>query len=440
MPQLSVGYAKVDVTPRHSVPLSGYNNEATRYSDNVLDPLYATCLAFSDDEGSTALLIGLDSLHAAPWMRQAVSEATGLPLERVHVSGSHSHAAPLCLLGSGLPGADEHLLGTLKPGLIDAAQKALADRKPAQAYVTQTQTMGLNFVRNYLMEDGTWAGPNFGNQNQPYVAHESEADGQLQLVKFVREGGKDVVVANFGVHQTRTGGVKKHNVSADSFGAMRAKLELELDCRVAYFYAVGGNLASTSKIKTEPYAKDHVEHGRALADYALAANDTYRPVSTGPVRVKALPLELEVNHCLDHLADAARAIVRVWNDTGDRVRCKDMAKQAGMNSVYHAISVLDKLALGKTYDLEIAAISLGDVAFAVAPYEMYDTNGKQIKEGAPHALTVIATCANEYRSYLPSALGFEHGGYTVDRCRFVPGTGERVAREYISLLEELHEA
>lgn len=438
MSQLSVGYAKVDVTPRHPVPLSGYGNEAQRYSDNILDCLNATCLAFTDNEGSTALLFGLDSVHAATWMREAVSEATGLPLERIHISGSHSHAAPLCLLGSGLPGADEHLLGTLKPGLIDAAQKALADRKPAQALVAQTQTLGLNFVRNYLMEDGTWAGPNFGNHNQRYVGHESEADGQLQLVKFVREGAKDILIVNFGVHQTRTGGVNKHNVSADCFGAMRARLELDLDCRVAYFYAAGGNLASTSRINTEPYAKNHLEHGRALAECALAAEGSYRPVKTGPVRVKALPLELDVNHSLDHLADVSREIIQIWEETGDRVRCNEMAKAAGMNSVYHAQSVLDKLALGKTFGLEIAAISVGDVAFAVAPYEMYDTNGKQIKEGAPHELTVLATCANEYRSYLPSALGFAHGGYTVDRCRFVPGSGERLAQEYIDLLTELH--
>lgn len=94
--------------------------------------------------------------------------------------------------------------------------------------------------------------------------------------------------------------------------------------------------------------------------------------------------------------------------------------------------------MGKTFDIEIGAISLGDVAFAIAPYEMFDTNGKQIKEGAPHEMTIVATCANEYRSYIPSSIHFEHGGYSVDRCRFIPGTGERLAAEYISLLSNLH--
>ena len=116
-----------------------------------------------------------------------------------------------------------------------------------------------------------------------------------------------------------------------------------------------------------------------------------------------------------------------------------MAQQVGLNSIYHVQSVLDKLALGKTFDIEIGAISIGDVAFAIAPYEMFDTNGMQIKERSPHEMTIVATCANEYRSYVPSALHFEHGGYSVDRCRFIPGTGERLAQEYVAMLEELHE-
>lgn len=435
---LFVGYSKIDITPKHPVPLAGYGNEAMRYSDNVLDPLYATCLAFSDESGSTALMFGLDSLHADTWMREAVSEATGLPMERIHLSGSHTHAGPYCFLNSGLPGADEHLLGTLKNGLITAANQALADRHPAQMYITDAHPIGLNYVRNYRMEDGTWAGPSFGNTNQRYVAHETQADNQLQLVKFAREGHKDILVANFGTHQTFTGGTNRHDISADSFGAMRAKLERVLECRVAYFYAAGGNIAPRSKIPTEHSFQDPVDHGRALADCALDVIDTFRPVSTGPVRAAVLRLDIEVNHTLDHMADTARSIIQVWQETGDRIRCNELSHQAGLNSVYHAQSVLDKLVLGKTFDIEIGAISLGDVAFAIAPYEMFDTNGKQIKEGSPHEMTIVATCANEYRSYIPSSIHFEHGGYSVDRCRFIPGTGERLAEEYISLLSKLH--
>lgn len=439
MSKLSVGYAKVDITPRESVYLTGYGNDALRCSDNVLDPLYATCLAFTDEEGSTALVYTIDILYACSWMREAVSEATGLPVERVQISATHTHAGPSTWPMRAQANNREYLLGTLRAGLIEAANKALADRKPADMYITDTHTVGLNYVRHYLMEDGTYSGPNFGSWDKAIVGHETQADNQLQLVKFVREGKKDIIIANFGVHQTSTGGMNKHDISADSAGAMRAKMERELNCCFAYFTGAAGNIAPVSKIKTELSLGDHVDHGRALAGYAIRANDTYKPVETGHVRVKSLQLDIDVNHSLDHMEEIAKSIVDVWKKTGNRAECNKVCWRHGLNSVYHAESVLDKLALGKTLDIQLNVVSVGDVAFVMMPYEVFDTNAVFIKQNAPYKMSVIATCANDVRSYIPSDIGFAHGGYSVDRCRFVPGTGERLADEFVAMLQELHE-
>lgn len=439
MSKLNVGYAKVDITPREPVYLTGYGNDAMRCSDNVLDPLYATCLAFTDEEGSTALVYTVDLLYASNWMREAVSEATGLPVERVQISASHTHAAPAAWLTRPRANNREYLLGTLKVGLIEAANKALADRKSADMYITDTHTVGLNYVRHYLMEDGTYSGPNFGTWRKPIVGHETQADDQLQLVKFVREGKKDIIIANFGVHLTSSGGMNRHDISADSVGAMRAKMERELNCCFAYFTGAAGNIASTSKIKTELSLNDHVDHGRALAGYAIRANDTYKPVETGDVKVKSLQLDIDVDHSLDHMEEVARSIVDVWKKTGDRDECNRVCWKHGLNSVYHAESVLDKLELGKTLDIQLNVVSVGDVAFVMMPYEVFDTNAMFIKQNAPYKMSIIATCANDVRSYIPSAIGFAHGGYSADRCRFVPGTGERLADEFVAMLQELHE-
>ena len=52
---LSVGYARVDITPKESVPLRGLGTSSERMSTDVIDPLYATCIAFSDETGNTIL-------------------------------------------------------------------------------------------------------------------------------------------------------------------------------------------------------------------------------------------------------------------------------------------------------------------------------------------------------------------------------------------------
>ena len=39
---------------------------------------------------------------------------------------------------------------------------------------------------------------------------------------------------------------------------------------------------------------------------------------------------------------------------------------------------------------------------------------------------------------IPSQMGYDHGGYSADACAFGPGTGEKLAREYVYMLYELY--
>ena len=96
MSKLQLGFGRADITPTFPVPLTGYGNEAKRYSETVLDPLYATCLAFTDEDGSTALVYAVDMLYMSNWIRPVIGEAVGLPVERIQLSGSHTHAGPGC--------------------------------------------------------------------------------------------------------------------------------------------------------------------------------------------------------------------------------------------------------------------------------------------------------------------------------------------------------
>ena len=60
MSELRVGFGRVNITPSYSVPLYGYSNSSGRMSERVLDPLFATCLAFTDGDGETELIYTLD--------------------------------------------------------------------------------------------------------------------------------------------------------------------------------------------------------------------------------------------------------------------------------------------------------------------------------------------------------------------------------------------
>lgn len=440
MNTMKVGYARADITPLESVPLRGYGSTSNRMSDNVLDPLYATCLAFSFGE-QTILLFGLDLCATGDvWperIRPALSKAVGLAEECIFASSTHTHSGPDTANDDepSIPRYFDHL----EQQVIVAAKEALADQKPATMFTASAQTKALNFVRRYILEDGTPAGDNYGHFNlSPIKCHETLADPTMQFIKFVREGGKDVLMVNFQTHPHRTGGSKRYDVSADIVGAMRKETEQRLGCQFVYFTGGSGNVNPTSRIKEENVYSDYLDHGKAMADIAVSVEGHYIPAQADHLRFTWNQLNCPADHTQDHLAKEGERIYREFARTGDRETWTAEAKRLGFNSVYHAGAVNGKSKRPQTLEVPLAALSLGDVGFVFSPYEMFDTNGKYIKENSPFKMTFVLTCANRSNmGYVPSKLGFENGGYSSDACWFLPGAGERFADEFVDMLHEL---
>lgn len=71
---------------------------------------------------------------------------------------------------------------------------------------------------------------------------------------------------------------------------------------------------------------------------------------------------------------------------------------------------------------------------AFFPFEMFDTNGKQMRDASAYKMTFPCGYSLNYRGYMPSCTAVPHGGYEVFMCRYVAGTGESVV---LALLENL---
>jgi hypothetical protein len=145
-----------------------------------------------------------------------------------------------------------------------------------------------------------------------------------------------------------------------------------------------------------------------------------------------------VNHAEDHLLSLAKEIQNVWTTTGNYSKCVEMGRAAGINSPYHAGAIVTRSKMPNSYTFDIYALSIGDVAFIAVPFEMFDSNGMEVKEGSPFDMTFVLTCANENRGYLPSALAWEHGGYSVDTTRYAEGTAEDLVANYLNMLNALY--
>jgi len=399
---LQVGFGRVDISPMEPVPLRGYNGDtAERMSTKVADPIYATCIAFTDENDSTILLYHLDFQGCVGdlflYARSKVSKATGVPMKQIMVSSTHMHSSP-DIMKTEIPSIQRYN-ESMKDWLVEAAVAALADRKPADLYTAETYPVGYNFVRHYYMEDGSVAGDGFGYRDQKYVSHVSEADNQLQLIKITREGGEDIVLANWQGHPHRAGwsdGGPTTIVTSDVVGSMRSYMEEKIGCKFAYFTGASGNLNQSGKLQGETAAPDHISHGQNLGQMAIDALKEAKPAEEGFVQI------LNNNY--------------------------------GAQSINHHEG---------TKEVPMFAFSVGDIGFICAPYEMFDINGKEIKDGSPFETTFVVTCANFALSYIPSIGTYQYENtpepYEVGKCKFVAGTGEVLAQEYVKMLNTIYQ-
>ena len=442
---LKIGYSRVCITPTESVPLAGYGATSKRMSTCVIRDLYTTCIAFTDKQGNTVLVVTNDLiLSNGDWTgpaRQAMSEATGVPVDNILVSATHTHSGPD--MGNLAHESIHNYRKTIVTLMTQAAVEAMADRKESKLFFGKTYIEGVNFVRHYVLDNGTYIGDNFGDPSSGKILRPTtEADHWMQIIRAEREDAQDIILVNWQTHPHREGGGKKTEISSDIVDCMRHTMEARTGCHFAYFSGAGGNINSKSRIMEDnlpgvEIACDAPACGSYMAYHAIRALDKLQPMKGDRVKTCTRTLSVPTDHTKDHLVDIARQLRQEWERTGDHAACKAAGKPYGIHSPYHAGAICSKANQPEKKDVHLWTVSVGGLAFVGAPYEMFDTNGDQIKRGSPFASTFVCTCCNEYVGYIPSAYGYQHGCYEADCTPIAPGGGETLAMEYISMLAEM---
>ncbi len=498
------GFARVNITPILSLPLRGYGNTLKRMSLGYLDPLYANCVAMTDENGATVLLYMLDLIGATPAYadpaREAISKATGIPINNIFLQGSHTHSGPDLSHATvketsysnysteevkGIMGI-KYYSARIADALTQAAFDALDDRAPAILKTGNIEVEGLNFVRHYKLQDGTYCGDNFGDctsSKNPIVAHESEADHTLQILQFERKDKKDILLLNFQTHVTRTGGSAKKDVSADIVGQIRNNVEKELGVWSSYLQGAAGNINPTSRIATENRTTDYKEYGVLFTQSVVdCLKNNMSDINAGNIKVSPYTFTGKINHTEDYKKCAARKLYldwlddRIFNDTEKfedlqkwlNTNCKDIidtnkitkdninnilaesCKQkpegavtsndlktlCDIHSGYHASSIVSKANLKETGQFDVSTLAFGDVGLICAPFELFDVNGDYVKDNSNFKRTLIMGYCNGSNSYLPANYSYDNTSYEVDQCKYEKGTAEDLAKQYVSMLND----
>ena len=444
--QFKVGFADVIITPDEPMPLGGYGASSFRKHEKVLDNIHAICTAMTDEQDTTVLFLTIDATRAyfevVPEARKMISEATGLPTQQIMISCTHTHSGPD--LTNTAEEAVQRYIPKLQQWLVEAAQAALEDRKPARIFTGHVEATGLNFVKHYYNVDEQgekhFFGDNFGKHVMDETTrHTTEADPTMHIIQFKREGGKDVVLCNWRAHPQLTGGNKIKNLSADYPAPFREILGAQLNCHVHFLQGAAGNINPKSRIPGEQYSLDHRVFGARLAYFAVKCLDhDMQEVEAGTIKTKQLIFPGRADHSMDHKATDGAKVWKFFMDTGDREGTAALCKEHGFASVYHAGSVSAKAHAPETLDLELNAITIGDaLAFVTAPNELFDTNSVYTEEHSPYEMTFTCGYCNGHWFYIPSRYGYDYSCYESHVSRFAAGTGEEVSNTFLDMLQQL---
>lgn len=386
--KFSVGYAKVDVTPKSSMAMGGYTaaGEVSRMAEGTFNELCITCIAMTDEAGVTMLMMTCDALQIknqfADELRNKVSEATGVPVENIVVAATHSHSTP---------GVDSNYV-EFYDGIVKAAQDALADRAPATMEYAAGEVQNLSYVRHYNTHTGIVTGSNFKPAGTGMITgHTTESDKEMRLVRYTREGEgkKPVLMANWQAHPCLASGsgIATHYMySSDYIGFFRDYVEQNSDCLVAFFQGAAGNLNTGSKLDSEKSYEDTKEYGEELGKAALALMENMNAGDNGALQV----------------------------------RSTDIPNSIG----------------GTT---KISAISAGGLGIMVAPFEMFDTTAMAVRAESPYQSTFTMALANGYNTYVPTAICYDYiDCYEVRISQHPKGTAENIVTDYLNMLNEMH--
>ena len=379
-----------------------------------------------EQDGSRLAIVACDVLMLTrdlldPVVKQ-ITEATGIPSERVLINATHTHHAPSTVRVHGydrVPAFCEEVQRRIVEAVKAANTNLSNDGCEFLFHLGREETVGMN--SRLLLGDGTilWTG-----DRSDAVRPTGPFDPELPVLAF-RDAQQRWKALLFN-HSTHTIGVLTGAKRSPSFYGLAAqRLEGESHGVVSFLEGASGSTHNISGLVPVPVAIDRITQA---VNAALAQAQPRRVDKLAAIK---RPFTFHVRH-FDEAKEAA-AVASY---------CNKRTPQRAESTIEVFRKMRAELApqQGQERTTWLQAVRIGDVAIVGVPAEFFTKLGLDIKNRSPFRQTYIAELANDWIGYVPDADAFKLGGYQVwtgfhSYCE--PGTGERIVDAAIEMLNEL---
>lgn len=416
------GAATSNITPELGSSINGgfQDGKATF----IHDELHARCLAL--DDGKTKLvLVVADSCVIGRGIfdeaKKMVNEATGLPMENMLMSATHSHSCgTLQAVGQSEPNPIYQRFVARR--IADGVRRALNNLAPAKIGWGTADVPQHVFNRRWKMKPGGIpASPlgvttdqvktNPGINNPSLLEPAGPTDPQVSFISVQSADGKSIALyANYSLHYV--GGVGPGHISADYFGAFAVKIGQLLGAGSEFVGIMSnGTSGDINNIDFRGGQAKEPPYGRIQ----IVANDVAQAVATACKSIK-------------HQDWVQLAVAQKEITLGLRIPTKDEVEKARevtkQSKLFPRMETMEQVYARETvllseFEPQVSAplqvLKLGDLRVSAIPAEVFVEIGLELKQRHPQTFSV--SLANAYHGYLPTPKHHQLGGYETWRAR-----------------------
>ena len=436
--QLSVGTAKVDITPEKSVPLWG--QFGLRLSQGAKSPIFANvCAIEALEDGKyldAAVFVSVDAVHVPEEFakiirdKAAAKECTIKP-EKVVFFATHSHTAPTLYVGPALPKGDNiedyaDTIETISTKIADAIVTAWQNRVPADfSWGIEQAVIGQS--RRAVYFDGH--AQMYGNPNNPDFSHyENPSDPDLGTIFFWNKEGKLLSVL---VNVACPSQVMEHLsvIYADHWAETRAKLYERFGGDLV---VIGCNAPAGDDSPHPQYRQAALARMRALRGDLSEMDEIARRIDRAVAdaydcAVKDKQSDIRFTHIKETLQLPMRQVTE--EEYKNAKAQSDSFKQALVDNPNKSPAEVAFMAIGwfgnvveryesqqagkvETYPADVHVVRLGDLAVATNQFELFVDYGMRIKARSPAMATFVIDLADGDGAYMPTDKAIRGGGYS----------------------------
>lgn len=426
---IKAGVGSWVISPPVGTSLAGYFHD--RVSTRVRDDLMAKAVVL-DDGGARVCFVVCDLCRV---MRQEVEKArelihasTGIPPENIWISATHTHTGPEAHPNKHVP-INQAWLGRLPQMIADAASRAALSLRPVTLRLGEEYEDRISFNRRFRMKDGR-VQFNPAKCDPDVIGPDGPIDPQINLLRIDGPDKQPVaIIANFALHVDVLTGCE---ISADFPGEMSRIVSNMYPNKPLVIFMQGtcGNI--NHRDITNPDSQngeaEMLKIARVLAGKVMAASELSKPMESERLAVSSELLSIPYHSMTDALRERAAEIRRQENPHEF--------------DVAQAICIEEYDLDGKTADVEVQAIRVGDTAFVGVEGEYFVEYGLSIKHWSPFDQTFVGELANGSFGYIPTLDAFHPGTYEtmpILSTTLEPAAGVKIANSAGQLLRKLED-